>query len=580
MKTMKKILTLTLLALSVLGFSQTLEVENLKINENLITTGENLLPDRVITLDTINDKVTETNVTKVTSLSFQNLADSISKNNTFDSLNVTYSVDAKVINADSVDCEVFEADKVTILNSTSETTPASATGIGVENDNATANRVNSIGFGASSVFQSGMLNTWVDANTNNLSLYNWTGGAISRKLYLKDDTTFLGKDEAVTILPNKNVGIGIVVPTEKLHVNGNVLVEDSIKLNTLQLGTSNYSYISSNNYTTIFSRGTSITNGYDYSAEDGTNISTLGGGGLQIQDNTYDISYRANSIIFDLGADTDTMITFYQTDSIKLDSNVYITGNLTVDGDVNYSNIYIDTLQYNGSGENFDVVQKLGDSAVWAYSFDHDGDFRQLAGNGTGLATLSTVRGAEAGYSYMDFLLQSKNIRLTGDTIVLSNHAYTGGHVEIPGSCNITGNLTVDGTLDLGYDTLYHSIHPSGFCSNDDSKSFRINSGYSYEALTDASILYAPVNLPHGAKIIEAVVYGDDATEDWYLQAHSYTGVSTYAVAQADINTVDNTISATYEIVDNQNYNYFFTTTAFEVGDEIYSAVIRFVIQK
>jgi hypothetical protein len=203
MKTMKKILTLTLLALSVLGFSQTLEVENLKINENLITTGENLLPDRVITLDTINDKVTETNVTKVTSLSFQNLADSISKNNTFDSLNVTYSVDAKVINADSVDCEVFEADKLTILNSTAETTPASATGIGVKNDNATANRVNSIGFGASGIFQSGMLNTWVDANTNNLSLYNWTGGAISEKIRIEGDSvkafgTFQLNDSSVT----------------------------------------------------------------------------------------------------------------------------------------------------------------------------------------------------------------------------------------------------------------------------------------------------------------------------------------------------------------------------------------------
>jgi hypothetical protein len=221
MKTMKKILTLILLTLSVLGFSQTLEVErNLKINENLITTGENLLPDRVITLDTTNDKVTETNVMKVTSLSFQNVADSISKNNTFDSLNVTYNVDAKVINADSVDCEVFEADEVIILNSTSETTPASAGGIGVENDNATANRVNRIGFSANKVFQSGMLNTWVDANTNNLSLYNWTGGAISRKLYLKDDTTFLGKDEAVTILPNGDV-----------ELSNNIQINDSSKFN-------------------------------------------------------------------------------------------------------------------------------------------------------------------------------------------------------------------------------------------------------------------------------------------------------------------------------------------------------------
>jgi hypothetical protein len=201
---------------------------------------------------------------------------------------------------------------------------------------------------------------------------------------------------------------------------------------------------------------------------------------------------------------------------------------------------------------------------------------------------------ADSSYLYKDGGLILRNaehegiLNINADDIQFGNRDGEGSPIRIyPNSDSVEinnlyvkGNITIDGTLDLGYDTLYYSIHPSGFCSNDDSKSFRINSGYSYEALTDASILYAPVNLPHGAKIIEAVVYGDDATEDWYLQAHSYTGVSTYAVAQADINTVDNTISATYEIVDNQNYNYFFTTTAFEVGDEVYSAVIKFRIQK
>jgi hypothetical protein len=110
--------------------------------------------------------------------------------------------------------------KITAYSPSSVITPASATGFLLENGNATANRVNCIGFGASGVFQSGMLNTWVEANTNNLSLYNWTGGAISRKLYLKDDTTFLGKDEAVTILPNGDV-----------ELSNNIQINDSSKFN-------------------------------------------------------------------------------------------------------------------------------------------------------------------------------------------------------------------------------------------------------------------------------------------------------------------------------------------------------------
>ena len=67
------------------------------------------------------------------------------KNNTFDSINVTYNVDAKVINADSVDCNVFETDKFTILNSSSETNAADAIGVTIENSNSTASNVNFIG---------------------------------------------------------------------------------------------------------------------------------------------------------------------------------------------------------------------------------------------------------------------------------------------------------------------------------------------------------------------------------------------------------------------------------------------------
>ena len=43
---------------------------------------------------------------------------------------------------------------------------------------------------------------------------------------------------AMTILPNENVGIGVTGPTEKLHVDGNIAINDRIIGNSKNYATS------------------------------------------------------------------------------------------------------------------------------------------------------------------------------------------------------------------------------------------------------------------------------------------------------------------------------------------------------
>ena len=82
------------------------------------------------------------------------------------------------------------------------------------------------------------------------------------------------------------------------------------------------------------------------------------------------------------------------------------------------------------------------------------------------------------------------------------------------------------------------------------------------------------VNLPNGAKITGAVVYGNDAGETWTLYRSLLTAGTIETVATAAIGTED--IIITNAIVDNLTYSYFFLVKSLDSSDEIYGAKITY----
>ena len=86
--------------------------------------------------------------------------------------------------------------------------------------------------------------------------------------------------------------------------------------------------------------------------------------------------------------------------------------------------------------------------------------------------------------------------------------------------------------------------------------------------------LLANVQLPHGVKITNAVVYGSEATDSWTLYRSPLTSATGEAMATAMINAEDDSITA--ETVDNNNYKYSIITNAVTAGEHIFGARIKY----
>jgi hypothetical protein len=96
----------------------------------------------------------------------------------------------------------------------------------------------------------------------------------------------------------------------------------------------------------------------------------------------------------------------------------------------------------------------------------------------------------------------------------------------------------------------------------------------SVEARTGVNF-FCPVNLPHGAVVTGAIVYGEDAAETWTLYRKSISNSASYStMATANIDTEDTTISDA--TIDNSNYCYVFITSTFEAGEQVDGARITF----
>jgi len=98
------------------------------------------------------------------------------------------------------------------------------------------------------------------------------------------------------------------------------------------------------------------------------------------------------------------------------------------------------------------------------------------------------------------------------------------------------------------------------------------------QAEADNIFFVAPVFLPNGAVITAAKVFGDvpAEAETWNLYRLTLSTGAVGIMGTGNINTEDTTILLA--TVDNSLYSYYFNTTSFDTGDEIWGARITYTI--
>lgn len=80
-------------------------------------------------------------------------------------------------------------------------------------------------------------------------------------------------------------------------------------------------------------------------------------------------------------------------------------------------------------------------------------------------------------------------------------------------------------------------------------------SSANWENIGEGYALVKDIQIPQGAVVTGAVVYGSSASPDWLLRRIDSSGTKT-TLATASVNTEDTSISNA--TIDNDNYGYFF----------------------
>ncbi len=125
--------------------------------------------------------------------------------------------------------------------------------------------------------------------------------------------------------------------------------------------------------------------------------------------------------------------------------------------------------------------------------------------------------------------------------------------------------------------TYYWSCKGAAFHSYNPDVDDVIYGSYGTIKADEANINFiTSVNLPHGAVVTSAIVYGSDATTVWRLKRNGLGNTVPTEMAGANINSADSSI--TNPTIDNNNYGYFIET--FTMGDEdyIYGARITYML--
>ena len=196
--------------------------------------------------------------------------------------------------------------------------------------------------------------------------------------------------------------------------------------------------------------------------------------------------------------------------------------------------------------------------------------------------TLSLVGSGNVTVSIEDVVFCYRDVNNFAQSylLVLSNDVETLYHVDMSLLSLIEELNDSDAQAACNLDgTLYWSAAGSSFISQIP-KTLGCTRGVDGTINVDAIAvpLFCGVNLPDGATITGAIVYGDGGSGDetWYLKRVKLSDASEDAIASAVMNTEDTTISNAS--VDNSTYAYYLYTSSMELNDTIYGARISYTL--
>ena len=153
----------------------------------------------------------------------------------------------------------------------------------------------------------------------------------------------------------------------------------------------------------------------------------------------------------------------------------------------------------------------------------------------------------------------------THAAIVDAHHArYT--NAEAVAACNLDGNL-------------YWSCPGIHFDGSDPSlDDITKSTNGSIIANADGVVFVAAVDLPDGATVTGAIVYGNAGIQDvpWILRRVKHTDLTAVNMASADIGSEDTSITS--PVIDNSLYSYILITSNTVTNDIIYGARITYTL--
>jgi len=177
--------------------------------------------------------------------------------------------------------------------------------------------------------------------------------------------------------------------------------------------------------------------------------------------------------------------------------------------------------------------------------------------------TAGTIAGSALGVSGLNPIVDRLN-SITSDDGVYSNLGSGTGISIGAGSVVELTNKTSYYALNGGH---FKPVQPNidNVYYHDDDNSINLSAN-----ITDGTIK-APVNLPHGAVVTSCIVYANDSSSTWSLNA------GTTQMATAACNSSDSTISsATINNTSAFENNYFIKITGLTSGDYVYWAGITY----